>query len=95
MVDQDQGQIYQKIHKGWTLNSPRRPTGETLGLGEEEALNANQGASMKLNDNQTVSILAPELANVPSLRTRLIRQLLDSRSNTRPFSNLILFRLVC
>lgn len=45
---------------------------------------------MPLNDDASISIPGSEVTNVPLLRARLVRLLLDSPNYTRPFSNLIL-----
>lgn len=57
---------------------------------EQEAMGTNQATSAQLNDDPTISIPASEVTNVPLLRDRLVRLLLDSPNHTRPFSNLIL-----
>jgi oxalate---CoA ligase len=76
------------IHKRWA-DCVRIWTSETPGQGEDEAL-PRKGAPIQLTDDPTISIPASEVANVPLLRARLVRLLLDSPNHTRPFSNLIL-----
>jgi len=77
------------IHKRWA-DSVRIWTGETPAHGEEKTLDTIQGPSVRLNDDPSISIPGSEVTNVPLLRARLVRLLLDSPSHTRPFSNLIL-----
>lgn len=45
---------------------------------------------MQLNNHPSIPIAGSEVTNVPLLRARLVRLLLDSPNHTRPFSNLIL-----